>query len=158
MTGVVAIAAALWVVGAAGVAGAQTTCSFTVDPTSLPAGGGSVSVSGTSAPNAVIRISVNGTQVAEITAGAGGTWGPVVIGPISATSVISVTAGTYPPTPCLSAGNTEVTVTVAGAVTTLPRTGSNGVEPMVLAGLTVLVVGAVLTVATRRRESARGRI
>lgn len=140
-------------------AGAQVfTCTFTMSATTLGPGGGPVQVSGTAPADTPVKVLVNGVVVAETQSSkVDGSWGPLTV-TITATSDVSVSISEfYPATPCVGPGGTSVErVTVAGAA--LPRTGSNGVEPMVLAGITVLVVGLVLTVAARRRETARGRI
>jgi LPXTG-motif cell wall-anchored protein len=151
---VVAIAAFAGLLWGTTSAGAQTTltCSFSASTNNLPVGGGPVSVSGTAPADTNVRIFVNGVLVATAPTSATGAWGPVVIN-ITATSTITVSADNYPATPCLGNGNVNVAQAQA-----LPRTGSDSTKPYVLAGATLLVVGLVLTIAARRRETARGRV
>jgi LPXTG-motif cell wall-anchored protein len=136
-----------------GTAGAQTlTCSFNLSTNQLPAGGGSVQVSGTAPADTTVRVFVNGTLATTAkSSNTTGAWGPVTLA-ITATSTVSVSADNYPATPCAGVG----TITVATATAALPRTGSD-TSQYVLAGISLVVVGIVLTVAARRRDTARGR-
>jgi LPXTG-motif cell wall-anchored protein len=159
IVGITVLGAAFW--AGASVAGAQTTaaftCSYTLSTTTLPAGGGPVLVSGTAPADTTVHISVNGQEQATAHSDTvTGAWGPVQL-TITATSTIAVSLGaSYPATPCT--GPATVSVEAAQAATALPRTGSNDTKPFVLAGITLLVVGVALVMATRRRERTRGRV
>jgi LPXTG-motif cell wall-anchored protein len=144
--------------GGASIAGAQTTpvftCSYTLSSTTLPVGGGPVQVSGTAPADTTVHIFVNGTEVTTAHSSATtGAWGPVTV-TITATSTIAVSLTNYPATPCVG----PASVSVEAAAVALPRTGSNDTKPFVLAGVALLIVGAVLVMASRRRERVRGRV
>jgi LPXTG-motif cell wall-anchored protein len=159
IVGITVLGAAFW--SGMSVAGAQTTttaaaltCEFTLSTTSLPQNGGPVQISGTAPADTTVHILVNNVEVASAhSAQVTGAWGPLTI-QITTTSTIAVSiALDYPATPCVG----PASVSVAAAVAALPRTGSNDTKPFVLAGITLLVVGAALVIAARRRGHTRGR-
>jgi len=153
IVGITVLGAAFW--GGMTAAGAQTfTCTYTLSTTSLPVGGGPVQVSGTAPADTTVHILVNNAEAATAhSSNTTGAWGPVQI-TITATSTVAVSINlNYPATPCIG----PASVQVAAAQAALPRTGSNDTKPFVLAGVTLLVVGLALVMATRRREHARGR-
>ena len=162
IVGVAVFGAAFWGASIAGAQVAPTTttaaspsglaCSFTLSSTSLPAGGGPVTVSGTAAADTIVHIFVNGVEATTAHSNnVTGAWGPVQL-TITATSTIAVsTPSNYPPCP-------SQTVTVATPPAALPRTGSNDTKPFVLVGATILLVGVALVLAARRRGRTHGRV
>jgi LPXTG-motif cell wall-anchored protein len=136
-------------------AGAQTTtttagtCSFTVSPTTLPNGGGTVTVTGTAPAGSSITVFESGTQVATTTANSSGAWSVTVT--VTATTDISASFGSapYPLNACTTVSGHVV---VAGAVIALAFTGSSHTTTYVLIGVAAFVVGLVLLVAARRRR------
>lgn len=160
---------AIGAIGAAAPAGAQTTvfsCSYSVNPTTLPVGGGFVTVSGVAPGNTTVRVFTNGvlaatTQSAPIT----GAFSTQVF--ITASVEISVALDGYPSTPCIGVGGENVeqdgnggNIIVGGVSTTrrnLAYTGSSDTRPFVLLGVGALCVGLVLVVAARRRSHVHGR-
>lgn len=166
ITGITA-AIALGVVGVAAPAHAQTqvfSCSYSVNPTTLPATGGVVTISGVAPGSTTVRIFINGvlaatTQAAPIT----GAFSADVF--ITASVEISVALDDYPTTPCIGVGGESVdrdgngTIVVGGASASrnLAFTGSSDTRPFVLLGLGAVCVGLVLVVAARRRVSVHGR-
>ena len=161
LVGIIAITvlgAALW--GGVSTAGAQTqaalSCSFTVSATDLPVGGGSVTISGTAPADTDVFISVNGKPAATVhSSPINGAWGPTEV-PITDPGLNTI-AVTLTPNYSTLVCTGPATVSVAAAAAALPRTGSNDTKPFVLAGVTLLVVGLSLVMATRRREHTRGR-
>lgn len=164
----IAAAVAIGATGAAAPAGAQTTvfsCSYSVNPTTLPVGGGFVTVSGVAPGNTTVRVFTNGvlaatTQSAPIT----GAFSTQVF--ITASVEISVALDGYPSTPCIGVGGENVeqdgngNIIVGGVTTTrrnLAYTGSSDTKPVVLLGVGALCVGLVLVVAARRRSHVHGR-
>ena len=128
-------------------------CTYELSATQVAAGGGSVQLTGVGPADANVKIFVNGVQVASAhTDATTGAFGPVTI-TITTTSTVSVSVDNYPATPCI--GPASVNVEAAAA---LPRTGSNDTKPFVLIGVALLVVGAVLVLAARRRGHTRGRV
>jgi LPXTG-motif cell wall-anchored protein len=141
---------------AMGTAGAQTTpdtpCSFTVSPVTLPTGGGTVTVAGTAPGDAEVRIFANGLFVTSTHSDSvTGQWSVSFF--LAQTSEIGVSIDDYPATGCqVNAANQG-----ANQGRALPRTGGSHIESSVLLGLALLLVGAVLVVAVRRRDELRGR-
>ena len=153
-----AVGAALW--GGMSTAGAQTqaalTCSFTLSATSLPVGGGSVTISGTAPADTDVFISVNGSLVRTVhSSPVNGAWGPTDV-PITNPGVNTI-AVTLTPNYSTLVCTGPAEVSVAAAAAALPRTGSNDTKPFVLVGVTLLVVGAALVMGARRRQHTRGR-
>jgi LPXTG-motif cell wall-anchored protein len=163
VAGVAAITALVGVGAFAGSAGAQATvftCSFTVSTNTLAAGGGPVQVKGFAPADTTVRIFVNGVETATARSSkTDGAWGPVTV-TITTTSDIRVSADNYPATPCTGAGGSTVErITVAGSgASTLARTGSSNTRTYVLVGATLLVTGAALTIAARRRHYTHNRV
>jgi len=163
--------------GLAAPAGAQVqafSCSYSVDPTTLPATGGTVTVSGFAPGSTTVRIFTDGvlaatTQSAPVT----GAFSAQIF--ITASVEISVALDDYPTTPCIGVGgesvdrggngtngtNSGTNGIVVGGVSTarsnLAYTGSSDTKPVVLLGLGALCVGLVLVVAARRRTRVHGR-
>src|SRR5215467_10177957 len=87
-----------------GTAGAQITtpdtpCQYTVDPLTLPTGGGFVTVAGTAPGDAEVRVFANGVLVASVRSDPiDGTW--TVTFRLNQTSEISVAIDDYPVTGC----------------------------------------------------------
>jgi LPXTG-motif cell wall-anchored protein len=137
------------------VASAQTTtttaqtCTFTVTPTTLPPGGGTLTVSGTAPPGSNITVFEGGTQVATTTADGSGNWSVNVN--VAATTDITASFGTtpYPLNACTTVNGHVV---VAGAAAALAFTGSSHTTTYVLGGVAALVAGSVLVIAARRRR------
>ena len=151
--------AALW--GGMATAGAQTTaaltCNFTLSATTLPVGGGSVTIQGTAPADTDVFISVNGVLVKTVhSSPINGAWGPTEI-PVNNPGVNTI-AVTLTPNYSTLVCTGPASVSVAEATAALPRTGSNDTKPFVLAGVTLLVVGFALVIAARRRERTRGRV
>lgn len=165
---------ALGAVGLAAPAGAQIqvfSCSYSVDPTTLPPTGGVVTVSGVAPGSSTVRIFTDGvlaatTQSAPVT----GTFSAQVF--ITASVEISVALDGYPTTPCIGVGGESVErggtgtgtgtggIVVAGASAVrrnLAYTGSSDTKPFVLLGVGAVCVGLVLVVAARRRTRVHGR-
>lgn len=154
--------------GLAAPAGAGVTptfsCSFNVSPTTLPPGGGLVTVSGVAPGSTVVRVFVDGELAATTTsARITGEWSVEVL--ITATSEITVALDGYPQTPCIGVGGENVergpdsgTIVVGGSTATrLAFTGSSDTRPYVLLGVGAVCVGLVLVVAARRRTRVHGR-
>lgn len=145
----------------AGVESAAFTCTFTLSTTSLPAGGGTVQVSGTAPADTPVRIYRGNDLVATVQSSpTDGTWGPVAVD-ITVSSDIQVSIlEDYPATPCLGPGGTQVErVTVAGAsAAALAYTGSDHTRTYVLVGASLVVAGVALAVAARRRHYTHGRV
>ena len=150
-------ASALVAMGTAAPAGVQAlSCSYTVEPTTLPAAG-TVDVSGVAPGATQVEVQVDGVTVITVeSAPVTGVWGPVTI-PISATSSISsALPENYATLPCIGNGGTEVVkVTVGGGSASLPRTGGSGTGTTVRIALVVIGVGLVLVVGARRRRRVR---
>jgi LPXTG-motif cell wall-anchored protein len=171
------IAASVVVLGVAGVlassAGAQTPppttvffCSYSVDPTTLPDTGGTVTVSGVAPGSSVVRIFTDGTLAATTTsAPVTGAFSATIF--ITASVEVSGALDGYPSTPCIGVGGETVerdgnanstTLRVLGSTATrLPTTGANDTKPIVLVGVSALALGLVLVVAARRRAGVHGR-
>ena len=136
-------------------AGAQTTttgsCTFAVTPTTLPSGGGSVTVSGTAPAGSTITVFKNGVADGTTTTATNGSWSIVVS--VKATTDITVSFGTnYPPAAC-APGPVRVTVGAAAAQQ-LAFTGSSNTWTYVLAALAAIALGTILVVGVRRRREA----
>ena len=159
-------------IGLAAPAGAQIqvfSCSYSVDPTTLPATGGTVTVSGVAPGSSTVRVFTDGvlaatTQSAPVT----GAFSAQVF--ITASVEISVALDGYPTTPCIGVGGESVdqdgngsgsSGIVVGGVSAVRRnlayTGSSDTKPIVLLGLGAVCVGLVLVVAARRRTRVHGR-
>jgi LPXTG-motif cell wall-anchored protein len=155
----------------AGPVGAQTppittvfSCSYSVDPSGLPDGGGFVTISGVAPGSTIVRVFIDGELVATTTsAPVTGAFAVTVF--ITASVEVTVALDGYPSTPCIGVGGSEVTqdgntTTVAGSSATrtrLPTTGANETKPIVMVGLGAIALGLVLVVAARRRVSVNGR-
>jgi hypothetical protein len=155
---------AMSLVGVAGTAGAQTTttsgfsCSFTVDRTALPAGGGVVTVSGVAPGSSVVRIFVDGVLVATTTsAPVTGTFSVQIT--ITESSEVTAALDGYPTTPCAGVGGESVErpQVATATATRLAFTGSSSTGPIVLVALCAVSLGVVLVVAARRRSRVQGR-
>jgi LPXTG-motif cell wall-anchored protein len=152
---VLAILAGIALPLASAGAGTTTTgsCTFTVTPTTLPSGGGSVTVSGTAPEGSTITVFKNGVKDGTTTAADDGSWSIVVS--VTATTDITVSFGTnYPPAACAPG---PIRVTVAAAVTPaqqLAFTGSSNTLTYVLAALAAITLGTILVVGVRRRREA----
>ncbi len=148
-------------------AGAQTqpvfSCSYTVGPTTLPPGGGFVTVRGTAPGSSVVRIFADGRLVAVTTAA------PVTgafSAPIFVTGSVEITVALddYPNTPCIGTGGGGAggggsgtgTGTGSGSGSNLAGTGSSGTGALVRFALVAVGLGLVLAVAARRRHEAQG--
>jgi len=163
------VAIAFGALGLAAPAGAQTqvfSCSYSVDPTTLPVGGGLVTVSGVAPGNTTVRVFLDGvlaapTQSAPVT----GAFSAQVL--ITASVEITVALDGYPSTPCIGVGGENVEqddngggIIVGGVTTTrrnLAYTANSDSRPFVLLGVGALCVGLVLVVAARRRTQVHGR-
>jgi LPXTG-motif cell wall-anchored protein len=166
---VLIVAASLAVLGglsAPAGAGVSPTfsCSFSVSPTTLPPGGGTVTLTGVAPGSTVVRVFLDGQLVATTTsAPVTGEWSVQIV--ITASAEITVALDGYPETPCIGVGGENVernpqqsSIIVGGATATrLARTGSSDTRPFVLIGLTAVCVGLVLLVAARRRTRVHGR-
>jgi LPXTG-motif cell wall-anchored protein len=163
MLTIVAIAAFGAFAWGGAIAGAQTTtttapvftCSYELSSTALAAGGGPVSVSGVAPKDTDVHVLINGIDQLPpahsdpVT----GAFSKQVT--ITTSSTVQVTLGAnYLTTLCIGPGS----VSVESAAAALPRTGSNDTKPFVLIGVALLVAGAVLVLAARRRERTRGRV
>jgi len=165
-----AVLVALFAVGFLGApAGAQSqevfSCSYSVGPTTLPPGGGFITIQGTAPGGSVVRVFANGVLVAVTTAATGtGAFSAQVF--VSGSVEISVALDDYPNTPCIGTGGsggnqgggTGVGVGVgsgSGSGSNLARTGSSDTGTLVRIGLIALGLGPVLAVAARRRHEAR---
>lgn len=123
---------------------------------STPGAGGQVTVTGTGfAPGANVVITFESTPVtlATVTADAGGAFSTVVTIPANATpgahTIKATGAGAGGGTLVLSAQ-----VTVGGASGgTLAKTGANGILPLLLVAAGLVLVGGVLIVSVRRRQT-----
>jgi hypothetical protein len=129
-------------------AGAQVyppaACSVQV-ATSVVTFGGTVTVTGSGfTPGSTVPLSLNGSAVASTTASGTGTISTQITIPANATSPVVI-----------SAPGCQVSVT-PGAVGPLAFTGSD-TQPLLIAGLVAVAVGAVAVVGTRRRASTRVR-
>jgi LPXTG-motif cell wall-anchored protein len=137
-------------------AGAQTStaCTISASPTSLPAGGGDVTVNGDTKPNASLTVYINGEAASQLRADDDGHFKVVVH--ITRTSTISVSSDDddYP----IACDTIRIVVEAAPAGGQLARTGSSNTVSIVLIALALAAVGATLVVATRRRRSVTGRI
>jgi LPXTG-motif cell wall-anchored protein len=158
--------AALGGLGAPAGAGVSRTfsCSFSVSPTTLPPGGGTVTLSGVAPGSTVVRVFLDGQLAATTTsAPVTGEWSVQVR--ITSSVEISVALDDYPETPCIGVGDENVgrnpqpgTIIVGGRTATrLALTGSSDTRPFVLIGLGAVCVGLVLVVAARRRSRVHGR-
>jgi hypothetical protein len=150
-------ASAVVCMGSAAPAGVlAASCSYTVEPTALPAAG-TVTVSGVAPGSTQVEVQVDGVTVTTVqSAPVTGAWGPVTI-PIRATSAVSVALPeSYATLPCIGNGGTEVVkVMVGGSSASLPRTGSSGTGTTVRVALVAIGVGFVLVVGAGRRRRAR---
>jgi hypothetical protein len=150
-------ASAAVAMGTAAPAGVQAvSCTYTVEPTTLPAAG-TVVVSGVAPGSTQVEVQVDGVTVATVqSAPVTGVWGPVTI-QINATSVVSIALSeNYATLPCVGNAGTEVVkITVGGSAASLPRTGSSGTGTMVRIALVVIGVGLVLVVGAGRRRRVR---
>jgi len=163
------VAIALDAVGLAAPAGAQTqvfSCSYSVDPTTLPVGGGLVTVSGVAPGNTTVRVFLDGTLAATThSAPVTGAFSAQLL--ITASVEITVALDGYPTTPCIGVGGESVEqdddgngIIVGGVTATrrnLAYTGTSDTKPFVLLGVGALCVGLVLVVAARRRSHVHGR-
>jgi LPXTG-motif cell wall-anchored protein len=142
-------------------AGAQTTtdgvqCTYEVDPTVLPPGGGNVTVSGTAPGSSTVWIYADGHLVATSATNPGtGAFSVTIF--LAATAEISVSVNNYPPSPCVGVGSNVVHrdpngVTVRGLTATLPQTGSSDTGWMTVVGAVAVMGGLLLVVAARRRR------
>jgi hypothetical protein len=136
----------------AGLTSPTTPCLYTVSPGRLPPGGGTVTVAGTAPGDAEVRIFVNGvfktsTRSDSVT----GAWS--VSFALAQTSEITVAIDDYPATECGVDSAAQALINARS----LPRTGGSHIERDVLLGLALVLVGAVLVVAVRRRDHVRGR-
>ena len=142
----------------AGIAGAQQTtpetpCLYTVSPTTLPPGGGFVTVAGSAPGSSIIRIYANGNFITAVETNLiDGSFS--VTFQLGATSEIAITIDDYPATGCTVDTANQGTTQARGS---LPRTGSDHVRSTVLLALALVAVGTVLVVAVRRHEGVRGR-
>jgi LPXTG-motif cell wall-anchored protein len=165
MLTIVAIAAFGAFAWGGAIAGAQTTtttapvftCSYELSSTALAAGGGPVTVSGVAPKDTDVHVLINGIDQLPpahsdpVT----GAFSKQVT--ITTSSTVQVTLGAnYLTTLCIGPGS--VSVESAAAAAALPRTGSNDTKPFVHIGVALLVAGAVLVLAARRRERTRGRV
>jgi hypothetical protein len=163
-----AVLVALLAVGLLGSpAGAQSqavfSCSYTVGPTTLPPGGGFITVQGTAPGASVVRVFANGRLVAVTNAAP--VTGAFSVQIFVAGSVeITVALDDYPNTPCIGVGGgggsqgggTGVGVGVgSGTGSNLAGTGSSGTGTLVRIGLVAVGLGLVLAVAARRRREAQ---
>jgi len=163
-------AIAFGAIGSVAPAGAQTqvfSCSYTVDPTTLPVGGGLVTVSGVAPGNTTVSIFLDGALAATTPAApVTGNFSTQVF--ITASVEVSAALDGYPSTPCIGVAGESVERSVGrdgeiivGGVSTTRRklafTGSSDSRPFVLLGVGAVCVGLVLVVAARRRSHVHGR-
>lgn len=163
-----AVMVALFVVGLVAVpAGAQSqevfSCSYSVGPTTLPPGGGFITIEGTAPGASVVRIFADGVLVAVTnSAPLTGAFSAQIF--VTGSVEISVALDDYPNTPCIGTGGTggnqggggTGTGTGSGSGSNLANTGSSDTGTLVRVGLIALGLGLVLAVAARRRHEARG--
>ena len=155
--GLVVAIAGLLAVGV-GTAGAQQTtpntpCLYTVNPVTLPPGGGNVTVQGSAPGSSVIRVYAGGVLVAVVeTDPIDGSFS--VTFHLNQTAEVAITIDDYPATGC---GLSPEQANINANRGSLPRTGGAHIESTVLLGLALVLVGAVLVVGLRRGDSVRGR-
>jgi len=154
---------------------AQTTpttspfsCSFSVSPTTLPPGGGVVTITGVAPRSTTVRVFLDGVLAATtVSSPVTGAWSVSLL--VTTSVEISVALDGYPSTPCIGVGGEQVerggggnsgSIVVGGASaqrSNLAFTGSSDTEPLALIGFGVLSLGIVLVVAARRRAHVHGR-
>jgi LPXTG-motif cell wall-anchored protein len=143
---------------AIGSAGAQQTtpdtpCTYTVNPVTLPPGGGNVTVQGSAPGSSVIRVYAGGVLVAVVdTDPIDGSFS--VTFHLNQTAEVAITIDDYPATGC---GLSPEQANINANRGSLPRTGGAHIQSTVLLGLALVLVGAVLVVGLRRHDSVRGR-
>jgi hypothetical protein len=143
----------------AGAAAAQTTtpetpCLYTVSPTTLPTGGGTVTVKGSAPGSSVIRVYADGIFITAV--GTDPIDGSFEVSfHLDRTSEVAITIDDYPATGCTVDTANQGANQGRGS---LPRTGSDHVESTVLIALFLVAVGAVLVVAVRRHDQVSGRL
>jgi hypothetical protein len=137
----------------------EFSCSYSVTPTTLPPGGGTVTVSGVAPGSSIVRVFLDGELAA--TAPAAPVTGEFSVDVFITASVeISVALDDYPSTPCIGVGgaNTNIDVTGSAGRRRLPFTGSSDTVPVALLGASAVCLGLVLVVASRRRTGVQGRV
>lgn len=141
---------------------AQVSCSYTVDPTTLPPGGGFITVSGTAPGTSVVRIFIDGELAVVVnSAPVTGAFSADIF--VTASVELSVGVDDYPFTPCIGTAGSDTgggTNVVVGGNRRgrggLAGTGSSDTVPFVMVGLAAVSLGAVFVAASRRRRGVRG--
>jgi LPXTG-motif cell wall-anchored protein len=156
--GLVVLASLGLIAVAAGAAGAQQTTpstpsTYTVNPVTLPPGGGNVTVQGTAPGSSVIRVYAGGVFITAVgTDPVDGSFS--VTFHLDQTAEVAITIDDYPATGC---GLSPEQANINANRGSLPRTGGAHIESTVLLGLALVLVGAVLVVGLRRHDTVRGR-
>jgi LPXTG-motif cell wall-anchored protein len=134
---------------------ATSICEYTVSPVTLTPPGGTVTVQGVAPPGVTVNVFADGNLIIQTTA-------DPVTGAffvqffLAHNAFVQVTVNAYPPTECNpSAEQAEIIARAEAAAraAALPHTGGSNLETKVLVGLVMLVVGAALMVAVRRRDT-----
>jgi LPXTG-motif cell wall-anchored protein len=150
-------------------AGAQTVdagaCTITsIQPPSVPVGGGIVTVTGTAPEGSTVIFYVNGAPVTPAVTQLVGadlqfSIGANVVPPASVSVSYLTGPDAYPLNACLDvSGESVFNITVSPASVNKPAaqalafTGSNDTPSYVLVGIAALVLGGVLVLAARRRS------
>ena len=134
-------------------AGAQaiyppTSCSLQLASGATASAGSTLGVSGTGfAADSVVTLAVNGESVGQATASGAGTINTTIAIPSNATSPATISA--TPPGCSLT-----VALSAGAATRPLAFTGSDS-EPLVIAGIVALALGAALVFGARRRSGTR---
>lgn len=128
-----------------------SSCSLQIASGATAAAGGALGISGSGfTPNGIVHLSVNGESVGQTTASAGG----------SINTTITIPSGSTSPA-IIAADPPGCSLTVALSATTAARplafTGSNS-EPLVIAGIVAVVLGALMVYGARRRSGARAAV
>jgi LPXTG-motif cell wall-anchored protein len=143
-------------------AGAQTStdvCTYNVSPTIFGPNGGTVTVQGVAPGDSTVRVFADGELIATVQSDP--VTGNFSVSFFIARSVeITVSIDDYPATGCGIVGQGVIRGPGArgsGAAGSLARTGSSGTGDIVMVALALIAAGAVLLVATRRKDTIRGR-
>ena len=159
------VMAALFAIGLLGApAGAQSqevfSCTYSVGPTTLPPGGGFITIEGTAPGASVVRIFADGNLVAITnSAPVTGAFSAQVF--VTGSVEISVALDDYPNSPCIGTGGSGGSQggggsgSGSGTGSNLASTGSSDTGTLVRVGVIALGLGLVLAVAARRRREAR---
>jgi hypothetical protein len=133
----------------------ETPCLYTVTPTVLPTGGGTVTVKGSAPGSSIIRVYADGQFITAVgTNPIDGSFQVSFF--LNQTSEVAVTIDDYPATGC-NVDTANQGANQGRGAGSLPRTGSDHVRSTVLLAFVLLAVGTVLVVAVRRHDSVSGR-